>query len=377
MLQKTSPQPVAAHAPAVAPAPEAAAPPRPPREYAKFVVPLVVIGAVCVLVGISTQSFDQWTAGADVQTTDNAYIRADLSHLSARAAGNVVSIKVNDFDRVKKGDVILQIDPSDYEAKRDQAKASLDSALAQLDNLTNQENLEKAAIQQAEAQATVARANTDLAKTEAARQRLLIDRGAGIQQNKDEAEAQVQTTVASLGAAEAAVLSAKARLQYTDGERAQLSANVQSAKAGLKSAELALSYTTIIAPFDGVVSERQVHVGDYVTTGTNAISIVPLPNVYLTANFKETQLSRMREGQAVTITVDSLPGETFHGKVSRLSPASGSQFALLPADNATGNFTKVVQRVPVRIDFNPSEASAHLRAGMLAVVSVSVAPAGR
>ncbi len=377
MLQKTSPQPIAANALAVAPAPEAAAPPRPPREYAKFVVPLVVIGGVCVLVGISTQSFDQWTAGADVQTTDNAYIRADLSYLSARAAGNVVSIKVNDFDRVKRGDVILQIDPSDYEAKRDQAKASLDSALAQLDNLTNQENLEKAAIQQAEAQATVARANADLAKTEAARQRLLIDRGAGIQQNKDEAEAKVQTTVASLGAAEAAVLSAKAQLQYTDGQRAQLSANVQSAKAGLKSAELALSYTTIIAPFDGVVSERQVHVGDYVTTGTNAISIVPLPNVYLTANFKETQLSRMREGQAVTITVDSLPGETFHGKVSRLSPASGSQFALLPADNATGNFTKVVQRVPVRIDFNPSEASAHLRAGMSAVVSVSVAPAGR
>ncbi|WP_230640329.1 HlyD family secretion protein [Shinella sumterensis] len=132
-----------------------------------------------------------------------------------------------------------------------------------------------------------------------------------------------------------------------------------------------------MAPFDGVVSERQVHVGDYVTTGTNAISIVPLPNVYLTANFKETQLSRMREGQAVTITVDSLPGETFHGKVSRLSPASGSQFALLPADNATGNFTKVVQRVPVRIDFNPPEVFAHLRAGMSAVVSVSVAPAGR
>ncbi|WP_230640322.1 biotin/lipoyl-binding protein [Shinella sumterensis] len=124
-----------------------------------------------------------------------------------------MSIKVNDFDRVKKGDIILQIDPSDYEAKRDQAKASLDSALAQLDNLTNQENLEKAAIQQAEAQATVTRANADLAKTEAARQRLLIDRGAGIQQNKDEAEAKVQTTVASLGAAQAAVLWAKAQLQ--------------------------------------------------------------------------------------------------------------------------------------------------------------------
>ncbi|MDE1157334.1 MAG: HlyD family secretion protein [Neorhizobium sp.] len=374
MLHKTSPQPAAANAPA---APEAAAQQqRPPREYAKFVVPLVVIGAVCVLVGISTQRFDQWTIGADVQTTDNAYIRADLSHLSARAAGNVIAIRVNDFDRVKKGDVILQIDPSDYEAKRDQAKAALDAAQAQLVNLANQENLEKAAVQQAQAQVTVAKANADLAKTAAARQATLIDRGAGIQQNKDEAEAKVQTTVASLGAAEATVLSAQAQLQYIDGQRAQLSANVQSANATLKSAQLALSYTTIVAPFDGVVSERQVHVGDYVTTGTNAISIVPLPNVFLTANFKETQLSRMREGQPVTVTVDSLPGETFHGKVSRLSPASGSQFALLPADNATGNFTKVVQRVPVRIDFDQSQALGHLRAGMSAVVSVSVTSAG-
>jgi membrane fusion protein, multidrug efflux system len=374
MLQKTAPQPAPANAPT---APEATVPQRPPRDLAKFVVPLVVIGAVCVLVGISTQQFDQWTAGADTQTTDNAYIRADLSHLSARAAGNVVAVKVNDFDRVKAGDVILQIDPSDYEAKRDQAKATLDSAKAQLINLANQENLERAAIQQAEAQATVAKATADLARTEAARQTSLIDRGAGIQQNKDEAQAKVETTAASLGAAEAAVLSAKAQLQYIDGQRAQLSANVQSAQATLKSAELALSYTTITAPFDGVVSERQVHVGDYVTTGTNAISIVPLPAVYLTANFKETQLSRMREGQPVTVTVDSLPGETFHGKVTRLSPASGSQFALLPADNATGNFTKVVQRVPVRIDLDPSDALERLRAGMSAVASVSVASAGR
>jgi membrane fusion protein, multidrug efflux system len=374
MLQKTATQPAPANAPT---APEATAPQRPPRDLAKFVVPLVVIGAVCVLVGISTQQFDQWTAGADTQTTDNAYIRADLSHLSARAAGNVVAVKVNDFDRVKAGDVILQIDPSDYEAKRDQAKAALDSAKAQLINLANQENLERAAIQQAEAQATVAKATADLARTEAARQTSLIDRGAGIQQNKDEAQAKVETTAASLGAAEAAVLSAKAQLQYIDGQRAQLSANVQSAQATLKSAELALSYTTITAPFDGVVSERQVHVGDYVTTGTNAISIVPLPAVYLTANFKETQLSRMREGQPVTVTVDSLPGKTFHGKVTRLSPAAGSQFALLPADNATGNFTKVVQRVPVRIDLDPSDALERLRAGMSAVASVSVASAGR
>jgi len=177
-----------------------------------------------------------------------------------------------------------------------------------------------------------------------------------------------------VSAATAAVASAQAQLSFIEGQKGQLAANIDAAKAALQSAELLLSYTKIIAPFDGVVGERQVHVGDYVTTGSNTISIVPLPSVYLIGNFKETQLGLMKEGQVATVSVDTLPGETFAAKVSRLSPASGSQFALLPADNATGNFTKVVQRIPVRIDFEPSPALAKLRSGMSAVVSVAVKP---
>jgi membrane fusion protein (multidrug efflux system) len=367
-------QPNAAKTPTLVPAahPEPL-PTKPPRDYTKFVVPVIVVGAVCALVGVSSQSWDRWSAGADIQATDNAYIRAELSHLSARASGNVVAVKVSDFDHVKKGDVIVKIDPSDYEAKRAQAEAALDSATAQLHNLDNQENLQRAAIRQAEAQAVVAEANASLARTEAARQDALMRKGAGVQQKKDEADASVRTTAATAGAAEAAVASAEAQLQYIGGQRAQLVANVASAEANLKSAELTLAYTTIVAPFDGVVSERQVHVGDYVAAGTNTISIVPLPNVYVIANFKETQLARMREGQSVEVTVDSLPGDIFTGTVSRLSPASGSQFALLPADNATGNFTKVVQRIPVRIDLAPSSGLDRLRPGMSATVSVSVA----
>ncbi|MBY5496050.1 HlyD family secretion protein (plasmid) [Rhizobium leguminosarum] len=346
---------------------------RPRGDYTKVLVPLLVVGAVCVLAGLSSQQWDRWTSGADEQTTDNAYVRSELSHLSARASGNVVAVKVGDFEHVKAGDVILQIDPSDYEARRDQAKATLGAAVAQRNNLDNQGNLQKAEIRRSEAQAVVARANADLAKIVANRQTTLLEKGAGAQQRLDEATANEKTTSATAGAAEAAVASAEAQLQYIDGQRAQLSANVESAKASLRSAELALSYTTILAPFDGIVSERQVHVGDYITAGTNAISIIPLPNVYLIANFKETQLFRMQEGQAATVTVDSLPGQAFTGKVTRLSPASGSQFALLPADNATGNFTKVVQRIPVRIDFNGSSALDRLRSGMSAVVTVSVA----
>jgi membrane fusion protein (multidrug efflux system) len=199
-----------------------------------------------------------------------------------------------------------------------------------------------------------------------------MQKGAGTQQKNEQAQAALQSTAATALATDAAVVSAKAQLQYIKGQTPQLAANVEAARAALKTADLALSYTKITAPFDGVVSERQVHVGDYVTVGTNSIAIVPLPAVYLIANFKETQLSRMKEGQAVTVTVDALPGESFTGKLSRLSPASGSQFALLPADNATGNFTKVVQRVPVRIDFDASPALERLRSGMSAVVSVSV-----
>ncbi len=373
MLQNTPPKGPSL---VVAPSAEAVAS-KPSRDYTKLLVPLMVVAAVLVLVGVSSQRWDRWMAGADTQSTDNAYVRAELSHLSARVSGNVSSINVNDFDRVKAGDILLRIDPSEYEAKRAQSQAALDAALAQLGNLDNQKNLQRAAIRQAEAQSAVAQANAALARTEADRQVALADKGVGTRQKNEQAQAALQSTAATALAAEASVASAKAQLQYIEGQTPQLAANVEAARATLKTADLALSYTAITAPFDGVVSERQVHVGDYVTTGTNSISLVPLPSVYLIANFKETQLARMKEGQPVNVTVDALPGENFKGHISRLSPASGSQFALLPADNATGNFTKVVQRVPVRIDFDASSSLEHLRSGMSAVVSVSVSSEGR
>jgi membrane fusion protein (multidrug efflux system) len=316
-------------------------------------------------------------AGAAVQSTDNAYVRAELSRLSARVSGNVRAVNVGDFDRVKAGDVLVEIDPADYQAKQSQAKAALDSALAQLQNLGNQEALQKAAIAQAEAQMSVSAANAALATQEADRQSSLLKSGSGTQQKSDQAQTQAQSTAATSLATAAAVTSAKAQLQYVEGQAAQLTANVEAAQAALQSADLSVSYTKITAPFDGVVSERQVHVGDYVTVGTNSIGLVPLPSVYIIANFKETQLGLMNEGQVADITIDALPGQTFKGHVKRLSPASGSQFALLPADNATGNFTKVVQRVPVRIDFEASPLMDRLRSGMSAVVSVAVSSDAR
>lgn len=343
------------------------------RGYSRLFVPMTVVGVVGVLVAISSARWDLWQAGANVQTTDNAYIRAELSRLSARVAGNVSRVAVDDFDRVKKGQLLVEIEPADYRAKQMQARAALDYAVAQLVNLANQKDLQRAAIRQADAQKTVADENAALAKQEADRQAALLRSGSGTQQKNDQAQTQARSTTATAEAADAAVNSAKAQFEVITGQEAQLVANVDSAKAQLQTADLSVDYTKITAPFDGVVSERQVHVGDYVTVGSNAITIIPLPQVYVIANFKETQLSRMKEQQPVTLTVDALPDQTFKGRLSRLSPGAGSQFALLPADNATGNFTKVVQRVPVRIDFDKNIDLGQLRPGMSAVVSVHVA----
>jgi membrane fusion protein (multidrug efflux system) len=325
------------------------------------------------LVAIGSTRFDKWQAGADIQTTDNAYIRTDISRLGARISGTVSTVAVADFATVKRGQLLLEIDPADYNAKRMQASAALDYALAQVDNLHNQINLQEAGVEQAKAQQAVALTNAALAGQELDRQSALLKSGSGTQQKSDQAGAEAKATEATAQASAAAVNSATAQLQVVRGQHDQLKANFNAARAALDAAQLNLEYTKITAPFDGVVGERQVHEGDYVSIGTNLVTILPLPRVYVTANFKETQLSRMDEGQSVDVTVDALREQVFKAHVSRLSPGAGSQFALLPADNATGNFTKVVQRIPVRIDFDENEDLGRLRPGMSVIVSVNVA----
>lgn len=339
----------------------------------RLFVPLLVVAVVGVLVTLATRNWDLWTAQASVQSTDNAYIRAELTRLSARVSGNLKSAPVQDFGQIKAGQLLMEIDPADYEVKVAQAKASLDSATAQLQNLTNQERLQHAAIDQANAQFQATNVTAELARQEAARQTALLQSGSGTKQKQEQADAEERQTAAAAQASQAAVVSARAQLDVVSGQRAQLQASVDAAKSNLDAAQLNLSYTKIIAPFDGIVNERQVHVGDYVSVATNLLTVVPLPNVYVTANFKETQLARMSVGQKVTIKVDTFPGKVFRGHVESLSPASGSQFALLPADNATGNFTKVTQRIPVRIAFDEDASVLQkLRPGMSSVVAVQV-----
>ena len=305
--------------------------------------------AAFVFIALATLRWDAWVGSAAIQTTNDAYVRAELTRLSSRVAGEVLVVAVNDFQRVKAGDLLVQIDPADYQAQVAQAEANVAAAQAALDNLNNQVELQYATIAQAEAQQVSALAQEVEARQEQERQQSLSQTEAGTRQKFEQATAAYAKAQADVRASRAVIAAQKHQLEVLAGTKKQRSADVLGAQAALSAARLKLGYTKIVAPFDGVVGERQVQPGDYVNIGSNLINVVPLPNVYVIANYKETQLTRVRPGQPVDITVDSFAGETLHGRVERIAPASGSQFALLPPDNATGNFTKVVQRIPVRI----------------------------
>lgn len=332
----------------------------------------VAIATACIVV--ATLSWDRWVGEWPVQTTDDAYVRAQMTQLSSRVAGAVKAVPVDDFQRVKAGDLLLQIDPADYLAQVAQAEAGKAAARATLDNLANQIDAQKALVAQAEALRISAMALALEAAQEQKRQQALVQTQSGTVQKLQQATAANNKAEADVKASDAAIAAQKQQLAVLDGTRQQRAADLQGAEAALQSAQLRLGYTHITAPFDGVVSERQVQPGNYVNVGSNLIAVVPLPNVYVIANYKETQLRRVRPGQRVEIEADTFSGQTLAGIVERIAPASGSQFALLPPDNATGNFTKVVQRVPVRIRFdNDQPLVDRLLPGMSVTTRIHVA----
>lgn len=313
----------------------------------------IAIALACIVVAAS--SWDRWIGAWPVQTTDDAYIRAQMTQLSSRVAGAVKTVPVNDFQPVKAGDLLLQIDPADYLAQVAQAEASKAAAKATLDNLVNQIDAQRALVAQAEAQRVSAVALAVEAEQEQQRQQALVQTQSGTVQKLQQATAAHDKAQADVKASDAAIAAQQQQLAVLQGTRQQRVAELQGADAALQAAQLRLGYTRITAPFDGVVSARQVQPGDYVNIGSNLIAVVPLPKVYVIANYKETQLRRVRPGQRVEIEADSFSGHPLTGHVERVAPASGSQFALLPPDNATGNFTKVVQRIPVRIGFDDNQ----------------------
>ncbi|MGD0849035.1 MAG: HlyD family secretion protein [Bradyrhizobium sp.] len=340
-------------------------------------MPLVAVFVAFGFIALATLRWDAWVGSAVIQSTNDAYVKADVTRLSSRVAGEVQAVAANDFQRVKAGDLLVQIDPADYEAQVAQAEAGVAGAQAAFDNLANQIELQYATIAQAEAQQVSALAQEVEAREEQERQQSLEKTDAGTRQKLEQAVAAYARAQADVRASRALIAAQHHQLEVLSGTRKQRGADIAAAKATLAAANLRLGYTKITAPFDGVVGERQVQPNDYVNIGSNLINVVPLPDVYVIANYKETQLTRVRPGQSVDITVDSFPGERLHGRVERISPASGSQFALLPPDNATGNFTKVVQRVPVRIGLDKSQPLLErLLPGMSVVTEIHTDEAG-
>ncbi|WP_315716610.1 MULTISPECIES: HlyD family secretion protein [unclassified Bradyrhizobium] len=342
-----------------------------PGLWARLGIPLLAVIAALAFVALATTRWNAWTGNATTQSTNDAYVRADLTQLSSRVAGEVTKVAVSDFQQVKAGDLLVQIDPADYEAQVSQAEANVEAAQAALDNLSNQVELQYATIAQAEAQQVSAGAAEVQARQEEERQQSLSQSEAGTKQRLEQATAAYAKAQADVRASRAVIAAQRHQLEVLTGTKKQRGADLAGAKAALAAARLKLGYTRITAPFDGVVGQRQVQVGDYVNIGSSLIAVVPLPHVFVIANYKETQLTHVAPGQPVEVTVDSFPGQRLHGRVERIAPASGSQFALLPPDNATGNFTKVVQRIPVRIALDGDQPLlARLLPGMSVVTHI-------
>jgi membrane fusion protein, multidrug efflux system len=290
-----------------------------------------------------------WTAGRFLVSTDDAYVRADLSIVSAKVSGNVTDVPVKDNVKVRQGVVLAQIDDRDYKIAADAARNKLATQEATIERLKQQANAQLSVIEQAKAQLLSAKASFVRASADFERAQTLARQEFGSKQRLDQARADRDQGQASVKAAEAAQLLGEANLAVLNAQVKEAEGVRAELQSSLDKALLDLSFTTVKAPFAGVIGNRAVQVGQYVQPGTRLLAIVPLDTAYVEANYKETQLERIRPGQPVDVAVDAAGGRVFHGVVESLAPASGSQYSLLPPENATGNFTKIVQRVPVRI----------------------------
>jgi membrane fusion protein, multidrug efflux system len=333
---------------------------------------LVIGGAALALLAVGGWYAGQWwLVGRFQVATDNAYVGARNATMAAKISGYVASIEVEDNAAVRAGSVIATLDDGDYRLASQQAHAKLATQKAVIARLDNQVTAQQALVEQANAQLASARAGAVRAKLELARQESLAARDFASRQALEQAQANRDQSDAGVRGAEAAIAAAAANVDVIRGQREEAARTLAELDTAAAKADRDLSFTVIHAPFDGVVGNRAMQVGDYVQPGQRLLSLVPLDAVYIDANFKETQLARLQAGQPADITVDALPGVRIEGTVVSVAPASGSVFSLLPPDNATGNFTKIVQRVPVRIVVPAELASSRtLRPGMSVIVNV-------
>jgi membrane fusion protein (multidrug efflux system) len=313
-----------------------------------------------------------WTVGRFIESTDDAYVGAHNTTLAAKVAGYVSSIAVEDNTRVRAGDVIATIDDGDFRLAVDSARDKLATQQATVQRIGQQVTAQMSAVDQAKAQLASAAAAATRAKLELDRQQTLAQRDFATRQTLEQAQSNRDQAVAGVQSAQAGVDAAQANVDVLKAQQQEAVRTVDELRTALAKAERDLSFTVIRAKVDGVIGNRAMQVGDYVQVGQRLASLVPLDEVYVDANFKETQLAHLTPGQRVEISVDALPDQAIEGTVASLSPASGDVFSLLPPDNATGNFTKIVKRLPVRIKV-PADVAAQgaLRPGMSVVVSVN------
>jgi membrane fusion protein (multidrug efflux system) len=339
---------------------------------------LGLILAVPLLAGAGYAGWQWWSVGRFVESTDNAYVEAEIITLSTRVAGHIDQVAVVENQRVKEGDIILRLDDRDFRARVDQARAQRDAASAAISNIDSRLALEDALIAQASAELASADAEKQRAGADANRYTALATRDFASKQQLSTSQADAAKASASVKRARAALEAERGQIAVLRTQRVQAEANLAEANAALVLAESDLEKTVLRAPKAGVIGRNNARPGQYVNAGTQLMALVPVSDAYVTANFKETQIDHLRIGQPVTITVDAYHDLKVTGRIASLSPASGAQFSLLPPENATGNFTKIVQRVPVRIALPKTGPMAgKLRPGLSVEVAVDTRAGGK
>ena len=396
----TAPVPVESPTPAAkpeTPGKEESTAVQPGSRWQKYVTPVLVVLLALAVVITVTRKWNSWEGGHVEQVTDDAYVRGDLTPLSTKVAGIVRSVHVSDYEQVHKGELLVELQDNDFQAQVEQASAAVEAAKAAIEDNVRQRELQDARIQkalagidQAKAQIVAAQAgkeatNADLVRTRSERKRQegLYQTHSTTEQKVEQAVADEERFAAQYASRDADLEEARTMLRSSEmaaeaerrakivleSQEAQLLADLRAKQAGLAVAEVDLGYTKISAPGDGSVGERQVRPGQLVSPGTQVIAFVDKTK-WIQANYRETQLTNVRVGDPAELRIDEYPGQVIHGKVIEIAPASGSQFALLPPDNATGNFTKVVQRIPVKIALDDPELASKLRPGLSVTATI-------
>ena len=326
---------------------------------------LMVAAACAAFGGFGYAGYEYWTLWRFEASTDDAYVQADIVTIAPQVAGHLVTVNVIDNQPVKQGDLLAVVDPREYQAAVDQAEADVAEAKAAIDDHQAQLDEQQALIDEAKAQIVADEANETFARQNNQRFMKLAQDGYGPVETAEQTTAQISQAQAQVARDTAALDAAQKQVATLTAELAEAKATLGHNQAALDTAKLNLGYTELRAPVDGVIGARMLRVGQYVEPGTALLAVVPLQAAYVVANYKETQLTDVKPNQPVAISVDTFPGLNVRGFVSSLAPASGQEFALLPPDNATGNFTKIVQRIPVRIDLDRTDPLAdQLRPGM-------------